>query len=53
VLTFDISDFILWFSGSAIAIACSYLYEQEENDANNSENNIFIQFVTDQETKPK
>jgi cell cycle arrest protein BUB3 len=50
---FDINNFILWFSGSALAIACSYLYEQEEKDANNTENNVYIRFVTDQETKPK
>ncbi|KAF4527366.1 hypothetical protein B566_EDAN015906 [Ephemera danica] len=39
--------------GSALAIACSYLYEQDEKEPNNSENNVYIRFVTDQETKPK
>ena len=41
------------FSGSALAIACSYLYEQEDKADTATENNIFVRFVTDQETKPK
>ncbi|XP_059488116.1 mitotic checkpoint protein BUB3 [Neocloeon triangulifer] len=39
--------------GSALAIACSYLYEQEDKVDTATENNVFIRFVTDQETKPK
>lgn len=39
--------------GSALAIACSYLCEQDDKEPQNSENNVYIRFVTDQETKPK
>lgn len=38
--------------GSVLAIASSYMYEQDELE-NMPEDNIFIRHVTDQETKPK
>jgi cell cycle arrest protein BUB3 len=41
------------FSGSALAIACSYLFEQGDEGESSIENNVYIRFVTDQETKPK
>ncbi len=38
--------------GSMLAIASSYMYEQEEME-NQPEDAVFIRRVTDQETKPK
>nr|CAD7394750.1 unnamed protein product [Timema cristinae] len=39
--------------GTVLAIACSYMYEQETLPENIPEDNVFIRYVTDQETKPK
>lgn len=39
--------------GSVLAIACSYMYEEDTLPDPMPENNIFIRYVTDQETKPK
>lgn len=40
--------------GSALAIACSYMYEQEDKEPDPMPaDEIFIRYVTDQETKPK
>lgn len=46
--------FLYCFSttGNILAIACSYMYEQEQIDPM-PEDCIFIRRVTDQETKPK
>ena len=38
--------------GSTLAIASSYMYEQEEQE-NVPADSVFIRNVTDQETKPK
>lgn len=38
--------------GSVLAIASSYMYEQEDKEKP-AEDTIFIRHVTDQETKPK
>jgi len=40
-------------SGNILAIACSYLFEQDEPPVPMPEDVIFIRNVTDQETKPK
>lgn len=40
------------YPGNTLAIACSYMYEQEQIDPM-PEDCIFIRRVTDQETKPK
>lgn len=42
-----------FFPGSVLAIACSYMYEHEVPLENCPEDNIYIRYVTDQETKPK
>lgn len=39
--------------GSVLAIACSYMYELDETPENLPEDNIYVRYVTDQETKPK
>jgi len=39
--------------GSVLAIASSYMYENDSQPDNMPEDNIFIRFVSDQETKPK
>ncbi|OXA63954.1 mitotic checkpoint protein BUB3 [Folsomia candida] len=39
--------------GTMLAIACSYLYEQDETPNPMPENCVYIRTVTDQETKPK
>lgn len=46
--------FLFYFLlGSVLAIACSYLYEEETHPDPMPENNVYIRYVTDQETKPK
>lgn len=39
--------------GSSLAIGSSYMYEQEVHPDPIPENNVYIRYVTDQETKPK
>jgi len=39
--------------GSVLAIASSYMYEQDTPPDNQPEDAVFIRFVSDQETKPK
>jgi len=39
--------------GSVLAIASSYLYEQDSNPEQIPEDSVYIRFVSDQETKPK
>lgn len=39
--------------GTALAIGCSYMFEQEKLPDPMPEDNIYIRYVTDQETKPK
>lgn len=48
----SISSLCFSNDGNTLAIACSYMYEQEEIDPM-PEDCIFIRRVTDQETKPK
>lgn len=45
--------YALIVSGTVLAIACSYMYEQNEPPGNLPEDTVFIRHVTDQETKPK
>ena len=39
--------------GNVLAIATSYLHEQEKDPDNMPEDAIYIRYVSDQETKPK
>ena len=39
--------------GSTLAIACSYMYEEENSPEKIPEDAIYIRSVSDQETKPK
>lgn len=48
----SISSLSFSHDGSMLAIALSYMYENEE-DLNQPEDAIFIRRVSDQETKPK
>lgn len=50
VRRFNLYPFVV---GSALAIACSYMYEQEKEPDPMPPDEIFIRYVTDQETKPK
>ena len=45
--------FICFISGSTLAIACSYMYEDEHPPEKIPEDAIYIRSVSDQETKPK
>lgn len=49
----SISSLCFSHDGSVLAIACSYMYEDENQPEPLPENNVFIRYVTDQETKPK
>lgn len=49
----SISSICFSQDGTALAIACSYMYEEETPRDPLPENNVFIRYVTDQETKPK
>ncbi|XP_039282513.1 mitotic checkpoint protein BUB3 [Nilaparvata lugens] len=49
----SISSICFSHDGTALAIACSYMYEEETVRDPLPENNVFIRYVTDQETKPK
>lgn len=45
--------FYLSIEGSSLAIGSSYMYEQDVHPDPIPENNVYIRYVTDQETKPK
>lgn len=47
------NNFHIFVLGTVLAIACSYMYEQELPPESIPEDNVFIRYVTDQETKPK
>ncbi|KAJ4451496.1 hypothetical protein ANN_02959 [Periplaneta americana] len=49
----SISSLCFSHDGTVLAIACSYMYELETPPENMPEDNVFIRYVTDQETKPK
>jgi len=43
----------IFILGSSLAIGSSYMYEQDVHPDPIPENNVYIRYVTDQETKPK
>ncbi|PSN38337.1 Mitotic checkpoint protein BUB3 [Blattella germanica] len=49
----SISSLCFSHDGTVLAIACSYMYELDSPPDPKPEDNVFIRYVTDQETKPK